>query len=94
MNLTRSIFWDTNYDQINWEEKSKYVIGKVLNYGTFSDWQEINSYYGSDHIKELVTHIRDLDSKAMYFTSLIFDLPLESFLCYTSKQSTPAHWNY
>lgn len=94
MNLTRSIFWDTNYDQINWDDRPAYVIGKVLNYGTLADWQEINSYYGSDRIKELVTSIRDLNPKAMHFASLIFNLPLESFRCYTLRQSTPTHWDY
>ena len=94
MNLSRAIFWDTNYDQIDWDKRARYVIGKVLNYGTLSDWKAIRSYYGIERIKTEVIQIRDLTPKALYFSHTLFDIPLQAFKCYTWRQSTPTPWNY
>ncbi|MDX2248870.1 MAG: hypothetical protein SF052_18930 [Bacteroidia bacterium] len=94
MKLTKAIFWDTNYDKINWDKNARYVIGKVLNYGTQEDWKEINRYYGREQIIKEVVEIRDLDTKAHHFASIILNVPLTDFACYTWKQFTPAHWNY
>lgn len=94
LKLTRAIFWDANYDRINWDKRARYVIGKVLNYGTINDWNAIKSYYGINRIKQEVVSIRDLDPKAMHFASTIFDISLHHFKCYTWRQSTPAPWIY
>lgn len=94
MKLTKTIFWDTDYERIDWDKRSRYVIGKVLNYGTIDDWNAILSYYGKDRIKKEAIQIRDLDPKAMHFASTIFNIPLQDFRCYTWRQSTPTHWNY
>lgn len=94
MKLTKAIFWDTDYDRIDWDKRARYVIGKVLSYGTIEDWNAIKSYYGMERIKQEVIHIRDLDPKAMHFASTIFNIPLQEFKCYTWRQSTPAPWIY
>ena len=94
MNLTRAIFWDTNYDQIDWEAKARYVIERVVNYGTLSDWHAIREHYGMDRIKEAVIQSRDLHPKSLCLMSLIFDIPKEQFRCYTQIQSNREHWTY
>lgn len=94
MKLTKAIFWDTNYNHIDWDKRSRYVIGKVLNYGTIEDWNTIKAYYGKERLKEEVIQIRDLDPKAMYFSSTIFNIPIQDFKCYTWRQSTPTPWSY
>jgi hypothetical protein len=94
MKLSKVIFWDTNYDRINWEEKARYVIARVLMYGTIEDWKAIKAYYGLERIKNEMLQERYLDKKALSFLSCIFDLPKEKFRCYTEKQSSQAHWNY
>ncbi len=33
MQLSKVIFWDVDYDRINWAEKARFVIGRVLMYG-------------------------------------------------------------
>lgn len=94
MQLSKVIFWDTDYAQIDWEKKARYVIARVLMYGTVSDWNAIKSYYGLERIKEEMLQERSLDKKTLSFLSCIFDLPKENFRCYTEQQSYPPHWNF
>ena len=93
MKLTQAIFWDTDYEQIDWDRRATYVIGKVLNYGRLEDWKAIKAYFGWERIKEEVVSIRDLDPKALHFASVVFELPLTKFACYTSKPSIQTPWN-
>jgi len=41
MNLSRVIFGNTNYDAMVWDNKARYVIERVVTYGTTSDWRAI-----------------------------------------------------
>ena len=92
MNLSKVIFWDTQYDTINWENKARYVIERVVMYGTVEDWNAIKSFYGMNRIKTEMLQARDLDSKTLSFLSCVFNTPKEQFRCYIEKQSQPQHW--
>ncbi len=92
MNLSRVIFWDTQYDTINWEKKARFVIERVVMYGTVEDWRTIKAFYGINRIKEEMLQARDLDAKTLSFLSCIFDIPKEEFRCYIEKQLQPQHW--
>ena len=48
MNLSKVIFWETNYAKIDWDNKVRYVVERVLMYGTVEDWRTIQQYYGMD----------------------------------------------
>ena len=51
MQLSRAIFWDTDYDAIDWDNKVRYVIERVVSRGTWSDWLAIQQYYGPKRIQ-------------------------------------------
>ncbi len=92
--LSRVLFWETDYDKIDWDNKARYVIERVVMYGFLEDWRAIQKYYGMEKIKETVLQARDLDPKTLSFLSLIFKIPKEKFRCYTTQQSNPGHWVY
>lgn len=94
MQLSKVIFWDTDYSKINWESKARFVIGRVLMYGTIHDWNAIKAYYGLNLIQQEMLQERYLDKKTLSFLCCIFDLPKEKFRCFTEMQSSPAHWNF
>lgn len=94
MNLSRVLFWETNYDTIDWDKHVRYVIERVLTYGNMSDWNAIRAYYGMDRIRTEMMQSRDLDRKTLSFLSCIFDTPKEQFRCYNVIQSNPGHWVY
>lgn len=91
-NLRRSLFWDINYSCIDWENNYRFVIERVLERGTFEEWQEIKRHYGLEKIKEAVVQARWLDNTTLSFCSNYFHIPKEQFRCYTLKSLNPAPW--
>ena len=94
MQLSRKLFWDVNYDTIDWEKNYRWVICRVLEYGGITDWKEMRAHYGDRKIIEAATAARSLSIKTMHFIHHIFEVPLESFRCYNSTHSDPIHWMY
>jgi len=83
--FSRHIFWETDFDAIDWKKKEGYVIEKVVEYGNLEDWKLLKQLYGMDKIKEAVLNARYLRKKTSHFFSQIFDEPIENFRCYTSQ---------
>ena len=92
--LSNHLFWDIDKSKLEPQKHSKQIIYKVLHYGLYEDWVLIKGYYGLNNIVDTAITIRDLDRKTASFLSVIADIPKDSFLCYTSKQSIPKHWNF
>lgn len=45
-NIRRILFWDTDFDAINWSYSKNFIIKRVEQYGTEAENQEIRRYYG------------------------------------------------
>lgn len=91
-NLRRSLFWDVDYDTIRWDTSFRFIIERVLERGTFEEWQVIKQYYGLQKIREAALQARWLDQTTLSFCSAIFAIPVEEFRCYTLKSLNPAPW--
>ncbi len=92
--LSDYLFWDIDINDIDVQKHKKYIIKKVLQYGTYSDWKITLKFYGKTTIINIAKTITDLDKKTVSFLSAISGVPKTEFLCYTTKQSTPKHWNF
>lgn len=93
-NLSTTAFWDVDFQKIDFDEKARFVIEKVLNFGLWADILEVLQYYGIERVKKEVLEIAYLKKKTLSFCCVIFDLKPEQFRCYTRQQSSPARWNY
>lgn len=82
-----SVFWDCDPASIDVEENSLFVIGRVLTRGLYTDWQTLKQLYGVERLRHEVTHLRSLDPRTLAFCSVYFDLPKESFRCYSKTPS-------
>ena len=56
--IPRFLFWDTNFDEIDWEKKYVAVIKRVFERGSEEAKLEVEKFYG----KELITEV--LNSKS------------------------------
>ena len=45
-NISKTAFWDVNFEEIDFEKNTRDVINRILMNGKLADWKEINSYYG------------------------------------------------
>jgi hypothetical protein len=92
--LSKHLFWDIDINSLDLEKHKKQIIHRVLDYGLIDDWQFIYNYYGISEIAKTAITIRDLERKSASFIALLANIPKEKFLCYTTTQSTPQHWNF
>lgn len=88
------LFWDVDKDSIDLEANASYVVSRVLELGQLNDWNLLMSRYGLQKIAQIAQNLRTLEPKALAFISAVSSLPKESFRCFTTKPSTPAHWIY
>ena len=92
VDFSENLFWDTDHETLDYEKHKKFIVQRVLEYGSLSDWRLICSFYGINVIIDAAQSLRSLDEKALSFLSAVGNVPVESFRCYTLKQSNPKHW--
>ncbi|HNW96906.1 MAG TPA: hypothetical protein PKK00_00680 [Bacteroidales bacterium] len=94
LKLSAHLFWDVDRNNIDFNKNKKFIVQRVLEYGLLCDWQIIYSYYGIDDIAKTAITIKDIDKKSLAFIALLSKIPKEKFLCYTTMQLMPQHWNF
>jgi hypothetical protein len=86
------LFWDIDKDNIDIEQYPKFLIERVLQYGTWTDWLALKQVIGIKKISEEVVKIKNLDDRTLSFMSIVTDIPQNQFLCYTQKQFQEKNW--
>ena len=94
LNFSRALFWDIDPKNLDIEKHSKFIIRRVLQYGSIEDWENIKKIFGLNKIVSTAKTIKDLDKKTASFLSVIGNVTKKDFICYTTKPSTPKHWNF
>lgn len=57
-NLRRIIFWDTNFNKIDWNKNKRAVIKRILERGNKTEINEIISFYGRKIISKEIKSIK------------------------------------
>lgn len=91
--LNKQLFWDVDIDSLDPERSGRLIIERVFTLGNMVDIRIIREYYGDKLIEETLTNLNYLDPKTHNFASILFNIPIQSFKCYTRMQSKPEHWN-
>lgn len=94
MKFSAVVFWDVDCNKIDFQKRSRFVIGRVVRYGTVTDWRNLKSLYGLELIKSEMLKERDLDERSVSFLSCVLDVPKDQFRCYNSRQLHPAHLGF
>ncbi|GHV23855.1 hypothetical protein FACS189428_7720 [Clostridia bacterium] len=61
--FSKYLFWDTDPAGLDMEKHKKYIVERVLDYGSWEDWLLIRNYYGLDRLKEIALGLRSLERK-------------------------------
>jgi len=51
--LRKGIFWDTDFDKIDWKLMKVSIVKRVFAYGTKSEQDEITRFYGKDEVSKI-----------------------------------------
>jgi hypothetical protein len=92
-NLPARLFWDSNFDKIDWQKESLAVIDRVIDRGNNQDWAELIRFYGkSTVVKALKSEIKYLPDYAIESVCSYFKLKKEELACYARTQLKRGHW--
>ncbi|MCU0358316.1 MAG: hypothetical protein MUE95_12120 [Cyclobacteriaceae bacterium] len=83
--LSAHLFWDVDRNSLILDQHQKFIIQRVLEYGTLEDWKALLKIYGRDVITETVQTLRSLDPRALSFIAAFSGLSREKFRCYITK---------
>ena len=92
--LDRRIFWDVDFDKLDYDAKASFVIERVFERGDVQDIRNCRRYYGDERVIVGLTTAKFLPLDTLHFVSAIFAKPLEEFRCYTLRRSNQAHLPY
>ncbi len=92
-NLPKVLFWDLDFDKIDWKRSYRMVIERVLDKGNTSEWEEMISFYGRDNvINALINDITYLSEMTVDAVCEYFQLSKKELRCYLKKQLHKGHW--
>lgn len=93
-NISKTAFWDVNFDEIDFERNARDVINRVLMNGKLEDWKAINEFYGKEKVRQEIIEMRYLTDITLNFCSFYYQIPKEEYRCYKLKHSIPKHWEF
>jgi len=94
MKFSRVIFWDIDQNKVDLNAKKRFVMTRIIRYGTAEDWRKLKMLYGIKTIKKEMLQEIDLDNRSLSFLSCVLNVSKENFRCYTHKQSLPEQSNF
>ena len=92
--LHKRIFWDVDFDKIDYQKRAAFVIERVFERGDVEDIREVRRYYGDEKVKSVLLRCRYLPEIKIYLASAIINEPPEKFKCYTQAQSMRQLWPF
>lgn len=92
--LTKRIFWDVNFEQMDYNQNANFIIERVFERGDVSDIQNCIFYYGIHKVSEALLNAKYLPLKTIYFASAVIEKPINEFKCYTLRQLNPTLFPY
>lgn len=92
--FNKRIFWDVNFEQIDYDAKANFVIERVFERGDIDDIRQCRRYYGDEKVTDALLHAKYLPLHTIHFASAIIDKSLNKFRCYTLRQLNPGLFPY
>jgi len=88
------IFWDVNFDTLDYEGKAAFIICRVFKRGDVPDIRACRRYYGDEKIRVALANAKWLPLPIIYLACAVLDNEPTDYRCYITAQSDPGHWTY
>jgi hypothetical protein len=90
-NISRRVFWDVDFESLDYERDRLFIIDKVMNYGLWDDFVAMMRYYGKDVVRQEIIKSPYLKKDVLNFLCFYLGLKPSDFTCYTRRQSQELH---
>lgn len=87
--FAKRIFWDVNFESIDYDAKAMFVIERVFERGDVDDIRQCRRYCGDEKVAEVLLNAKYLPERRLHLAAAIVDKPYTEFRCYILKQSNP-----
>ena len=68
----RKYFWDCNFDDLSVKKYPKFILERVLNFGSLQHIQWIKCKVGDEYFRKIATQSRRLDKKTLNYWKTIY----------------------
>lgn len=92
--FNKRIFWDVNFEGLDYDAKAGFVIERVFERGDVDDIRQCRRYYGDDIICNTLTNARWVSLATISLACALFNNQLTDYKCYNTAQLNPTHWMY
>lgn len=92
--LNKRIFWDTDFEKLDYEKSYRSIIERVFERGDVEDIRQVRRFYGDEKVKEVLLMAKYLPEIKIYLAAAIYDCEPITFRCYTQQQSIKELWPY
>ena len=92
--FNKRIFWDVNFDALDYDKKSSFVIERVFERGDVDDIRQCRRYYGDEKITMALLNAKYLPERRLHLAAAVIDRPITEFRCYTLRQLNPGLFPY
>lgn len=92
--FAKRIFWDVNFEKIDYDAKANFVIERVFERGDVEDIRQCRRYYGDEKVTEALLKAKYLPLHRIHLASAVIDKPLNEFRCYILRQLNPELYPY
>ncbi len=92
--LNKHIFWDTDFEKLDYDKSYRSIIERVFERGDVEDIRQVRRYYGDEVVKLSLSNAKWLRYDIFVFCKNLFNLNNEDFRCYNSRLSNEIPWTY
>ena len=92
--FNKRIFWDVDFEKINYDAKANFVIERVFERGDVGDIRNCRHYYGEEKVSEALLNAKFLPEHTMYLASAVINKPITEFRCYKLRLLNPTLFPY
>ena len=69
----KRIFWDVDFEKIDYDAKANFVIERVFERGDVEDIRQCRRYYGDEKVSEALLNTKYLPLHTLHFASAVID---------------------
>jgi hypothetical protein len=70
----KPLFWDVDFETLDFDEYKEFIAARILNYGTYEDLRYLFSNIKKEFLIDLVKTSRELDDLTRNFWRMIYDI--------------------
>lgn len=92
--FNKRIFWDVNFENIDYDAKANFVIERVFERGDVPDIRACRRYYGDEKIIATLLNAKSICERRLHLIVAMYNIAITEFRCYKLKLLNPTLYPY